>query len=245
MKQSFDICDKIIETESHSIEQILCSGPAVYTFLNPVSYIYAWKDKTLLEQFDGIFADGAILVRAIKVFYSEHITRRSCDMTSLIPVIFNYAARNNKSIYLVGSKQEEIVSALAVLKTTYPEASIAGFHNGYFEDEAHKEAVITDIVHSAKPDFLIVGMGIGKQEEFLTKAKSAGFGGVGFTCGGFIHQTAKGNENYYPKWVDVLNLRFLYRFLHEPHTRKRYIIASLVFPYYFIREWSGKVRRNS
>lgn len=34
-------------------------------------------------------------------------------------------------------------------------------------------------------------MGILAQENFLLKVKQAGFEGIGFTCGGFIHQTAK------------------------------------------------------
>ena len=41
------------------------------------------------------------------------------------------------------------------------------------------------------------------QENFLLKVKNAGYQGVGFTCGGFIHQTSKNEIDYYPAWVDV------------------------------------------
>lgn len=85
-------------------------------------------------------------------------------------------------------------------------------------------------------DFLIVGMGALMQEKFLLKVKNAGYQGVGFTCGGFIHQTSKNEIDYYPAWVDKTNLRFVYRMWKEPHTLKRYMMAGLLFPARFIAE---------
>lgn len=79
-------------------------------------------------------------------------------------------------------------------------------------------------------------MGILMQERFLLKVKEAGFKGIGFTCGGFIHQTAKNEIDYYPEWVNRMNVRFVYRMYKEPHTRKRYLQAALVFPARFICE---------
>ena len=81
-----------------------------------------------------------------------------------------------------------------------------------------------------------IGMGILMQEKFLLKVKDMRFQGVGFTCGGFIHQTAKNEIDYYPAWADRLNLRFIYRMYKEPHTRKRYLQAALLFPARFIFE---------
>ena len=64
----------------------------------------------------------------------------------------------------------------------------------------------------------------------------AGYQGISFTCGGFIHQTSKNEIDYYPAWVDKTNLRFVYRMWKEPHTRKRFLIAGLLFPAKFIAE---------
>ena len=86
------------------------------------------------------------------------------------------------------------------------------------------------------PDFLIVGMGVLMQERFLLKVRDSGYQGIGFTCGGFIHQTAKDEIDYYPGWVDRMNLRFLYRMYKEKHTRKRYIQTALFFPAKFVYE---------
>ena len=79
-------------------------------------------------------------------------------------------------------------------------------------------------------------MGALMQEKFLLKVKDAGYQGIGFTCGGFIHQTSKNEIDYYPAWVDKTNLCFLYRMWKEPHTRKRYLMAGFLFPARFIAE---------
>jgi N-acetylglucosaminyldiphosphoundecaprenol N-acetyl-beta-D-mannosaminyltransferase len=208
---------------------------SIYTFLNPVSYLDALKNKELFSHYDGIFADGALLVAAIKLLYGKKITRRSFDMTSVAPLLLDYSQNNHKSIYIVASKQEQVEKAVSIFQKRYPSLIIAGYRNGYFSNEEEQDVEARHIVE-VDPDFLIVGMGAIKQEEFLLKVKNAGFGGIGFTCGGFIHQTAKDQIDYYPAWIDRMNIRFLYRMWKEPHTRKRYFVAGLIFPARFVWE---------
>ena len=212
---------------------------SIYTFLNPVSYLDAIKHKGLFTQYDGIFADGGLLVKAVKFFYGKTIQRRSFDMTSLAPLLFDYAQDNGKSIAIVASKQESIEQAVKILIAKYPKLSILYFRNGYFNTNEEKMDTVHKIV-LLKPDFLIVGMGIVKQEDFLLKVKDAGYLGVGFTCGGFIHQIAKDKAEYYPEWIDKHGLRFIYRMYKEPHTRYRYFKTAFVFPIIFLRERLSK-----
>lgn len=229
------LVNKILSTEKYSVNQIFELKGKVYTFLNPVSYLTALDNKELFGQMDGIFADGGLLVKAIKMLYAKVVTRRSFDMTSMAPELFAYALEHDKTIYIVASKQEQVEKAVEIFQERYPEVNFAGYRNGYFssEEEMDKEAKhITEL----KPDFLIVGMGSLMQEKFLLKVKNAGYQGVGFTCGGFIHQTSRNEIDYYPAWVDKTNLRFVYRMWKEPHTRKRYVMAGLLFPVRFIAE---------
>ena len=229
------LVSKIISTESFSVNQIFENNGKAYTYLNPVSYLTALDNKELFSQLDGIFADGGLLVKAIKLVYGKQVTRRSFDMTSMAPELFAYVAKHGKTIYIVASKREQVEKAVEIFHERYPKATVAGDRNGYFanEDEVEQEAK-----HSTElnPDFLIVGMGALMQEKFLLKVKNTGYQGVGFTCGGFIHQTSKNEIDYYPAWVDKTNLRFVYRMWKEPHTRKRYVMAGLLFPARFIAE---------
>ncbi len=228
------LVEKIIQSDTLSTEEILEQEGRIYTFLNPVSYLSAMKERTVFETFDGIFADGALLVKSIRLLYGKTPKRRSFDMTSLAPSLFSHAEKNSKRIAIVASKQEEVKQAVVILRAQYPNLYITYWRNGYFtsanemKDEAHH---ITDIA----PDYLIVGMGTLLQEKMLLYMKAQGFTGIAFTCGGFIHQLC-GGKDYYPEWIDRYNLRFLYRMYKEPHTRSRYAKAAIVFPPLFTGE---------
>ena len=99
------IVDKLIYSDIVQSKKMFEKNASIYTFLNPVSYLDAIKHQELFTQFDGIFADGGLLVKAIELFYGKTIQRRSFDMTSLAPLLFNYAQDNGKSIAIVASKQ--------------------------------------------------------------------------------------------------------------------------------------------
>lgn len=229
------LVEKILYTESKGESSYFKEKGVIYSFLNPVSYLDALNYRDLFCKMDGLFADGSLLVAAINLLYGKQVTRRSFDMTSVAPQLFEYAQTNGKSIYIVASKQEQIEKAVAIYKERYPDVNIVGYRNGYFDNEDEKDKEAKHIVE-LNPDFLIVGMGAIAQEKFLLKVKEAGFMGIGFTCGGFIHQTASNMIDYYPAWIDRMNLRFLYRMYKEPHTRKRYVKAGSVFPVRFILE---------
>lgn len=228
------LVEKIFNTEKTASDVFSQKGK-VYTYLNPVSYLTALDNKELFLQMDGIFADGGLLVKAIKLLYGKQVTRRSFDMTSMAPELFAYAAGHGKTVYIVASKQEQVEKAVEIFRERYPKVKFAGYRNGYFASENEMDVEVKHIAE-LNPDFLIVGMGALMQEKFLLKVKDAGYQGVGFTCGGFIHQTSKNEIDYYPAWVDKTNLRFVYRMWKEPHTRKRYVMAGLLFPVRFIAE---------
>lgn len=229
----------IIKTNSNSLDELFKKRNKIYTFLNPVSYLTALDNKDIFSLFDGLYADGSILVTAIKLLYGEKVSRRSFDMTSLAPQLFEYAEKNGKTIFIVASKQEETEKAVKIIKKRYPQLIFAGYRNGYFsnEQEQNKEAAY---IAQLNPDFLIVGMGALMQEKFLLTVKKVGYQGIGFTCGGFIHQTSQNEIDYYPKWIDKLNLRFIYRMYKEKHTRKRYFTAAFIFPIRFLFEKLSK-----
>lgn len=226
---------KIMSTTPCYMEMFEDKGK-IYTFLNPVSYLDALKNRSLFDKFDGIFVDGKFLALAIKLFYWRTVERRSFDMTSIAPELFRYSEVHGKSIYIVAGKQCEVERAVAIFGKHYPKLNFAGYRNGYFNGEQEIDAEIQKIV-ALNPDYVVCGMGIIRQENFLSRLKSAGFKGVAFTCGGFISQTSMAEITYYPKIFDLLNLRFVYRMFKEKHTRKRYLRACFYFPVKFVWEW--------
>lgn len=224
---------KIIESDRLTNEDLIKQKATTCTFLNPVSYITAIKNERLFARFDNILVDGFILVAAIYLLYGVKIRRRSFDMTSLAAQLFNHALSEKKTIYLVGAPQEHIENSVRILLKQYHGMQIVGYRNGYFSstDAIQEEC---ERILRLNPDYIIIGMGTPLQEHFLLQLKASGYGGIGFTCGGFISQLSLKGIAYYPRWADKYNLRFLYRFYKEKHTRKRYLKAAFLFPLYFV-----------
>ena len=140
------LVNKILSTEKYSVNQIFESKGKVYTFLNPVSYLTALDNKELFGQMDGIFADGGLLVKAIKMLYAKVVTRRSFDMTSMAPELFAYVAKHGKTIYIVASKQEQVEKAVEIFRERYPKVKFAGYRNGYFASEQEMDEEAKHIV---------------------------------------------------------------------------------------------------
>ena len=67
------------------------------TFLNPFSYIVARKNIKHLSQFN-IEIDGGMLVVVLR-FFGLRVKRKSFDMTSLAPIVFENAIKNNQSVF--------------------------------------------------------------------------------------------------------------------------------------------------
>ncbi|MGV6830252.1 MAG: WecB/TagA/CpsF family glycosyltransferase [bacterium] len=199
------------------------------TFINPFSYLFFRKQLPLFSRFDIIFLDGILMVLLMRLI-SKNVKRLSFDMTSIAPKVFINAIENKRTIFFLGSKQDEIEAFVSQIKNIYQNLNIVGFSSGYFADEDDKQKKLNNIIE-LNPDLIIVGMGTPLQEEILLEIRDKGWGGTGFTCGGFFHQTGK-KINYYPKIFNTLNLRWVYRIYDEPKLFKRYFIQypkSIVF----------------
>lgn len=213
----------------------------IHAFLNPYTYLLLRKQTDLLSAFDTIHFDGIALCKIYDWFQIKKVVRRSFDMTSIARDVFQNAAATGKTIAIVGTAERTIDKAVEKLEDTFSvEVSLS--RHGYFESEADIQAFQAQILE-VDPDILIVGMGVIRQEKFLVDLKEKGWKGTGFTCGGFLHQTADRLE-YYPPIFDKLNLRWVYRIWKDPYVIRRYFIDYPKFLIYFTKDYrSWKKRR--
>lgn len=191
------------------------------TFLNPYSYLKARDSVEIFERF-RIGADGIFFVLYLRYFCGLKISRVSFDMTSLAPLVLADAEKKMKRVALVGTTEDSLKCAIDKIMKSYPEINIVSARNGYFSSAEERNEHL-DFLQKLDPQVLIVGMGTPLQERFISDLWSCGWRGVGYTCGGFLHQTSK-NIQYYPKWVDYFNLRWLYRIFDEPKLIRRYFL---------------------
>ena len=87
------------------------------TFLNPFSYIVARKNIKQLSQFN-IEIDGGMLGEVLR-FFGLRVKRKSFDMTSLAPIVFENAIKNNQSVFLMAIKQKLIMLLIKIFKINF------------------------------------------------------------------------------------------------------------------------------
>lgn len=195
-------------------------NPSSITFLNLHSLYLIEREIDLIDKLDFMFIDGILLKWFIEKSKRIKLKRVSFDMTSLAKHLFDFASKFKKTIYIIGGTKNDIEIAIENILAKYQDLNIVGFQSGYFKNKTEENNTILEIV-SKSPQIIIVGMGTPRQEHFLISLQKEGWNGLGFTCGAFIKQTAK-RLNYYPKVLDKLHLRWLYRLFDQPKLAKRY-----------------------
>lgn len=200
-----------------------------HTFVNPYSYLLLRKNPHLLDGIDYIHCDGIALVFLMRIF-GFSVPRMSFDGTSLAPVVFDDAQKRNKSIYFVGSLPGVAAKVVENVKLNFPEIDVMGYRSGFFASSAEYSDFLLEL-KNINPDILIVGMGTPAQEKFIVDLKLIGWSNTSYTCGGYLHQTAKKGSNYYPYFFDKFNCRWIYRIIDEPVLVKRYLF---MYPFFLI-----------
>jgi N-acetylglucosaminyldiphosphoundecaprenol N-acetyl-beta-D-mannosaminyltransferase len=199
----------------------------ITTFINPHSFYLKNKNSEylpLLNQFDMILPDGSGVQKAAEWFLKIPCERISFDSTSMALPVFEWCQKESKKMALIGGKPGIAEKAAKMLLNSFPSLPIAQILNGHIPAPALVEAILKE-----NPAVVLCGMGAPQQENFLILLKKSGWKGVGFTCGGYFDQLVNGIQ-YYPKFIDQNNLRWLYRLLKEPKRLwRRYFIEYQPF----------------
>lgn len=203
------------EFKSSSIKPRGC-----YSFLNFASLSAFFKSS---ENGDiSYYCDGFLMCTLVGIVKGKKIQRVSFDFTSIAEDVFQFAEKNQQSIFLLGSAEQEITAFQDKLLKRYPNIMVKGYRNGFFSEQEAQQLI--NHINELSVDIVIAGLGAGKQEQFILKLKRAGYQGCSFTCGGFIRQEAGSAGDYYPEWINRMGLRAFYRMYKEPHTIKRYLL---------------------
>lgn len=179
-------------------------------------------DNLLKDSDTCIVPDGIGIVKAANIL--GYSVKERVTGVELCQFLLEESARQKKSVFLFGSR-EEVVSVLAEkVKKEYPELLLAGYENGYVTD---KDAVFERIA-GLKPDVVLVALGIPQQElliyRHLPKFQKGVFIGVG---GSF--DVLSGMKKRAPQIFIKLNLEWLYRIMNEPQRIGRFYKSNVKF----------------
>jgi len=90
-----------------------------------------------------------------------------------------------------------------------------GVHHGYFDDPSPKADEITAAIAAFKPDILLVGMGMPRQEAWIVRNRAALGPCAIFSVGGAFDYEA-GVQIAAPRWLGRLGMEWLFRLATNP-----------------------------
>ena len=198
------------------------------------------KMKKIVNSCGIINADGASVVLASK-YLKKPLPERVAGIDLMMDLI-KLSANKKYSIYLLGAKQEVVEKTEDVLKTKFPNLIISGIHNGYFKKEEWKD--ISKELKDKKPDFVFVGITSPIKEYLIEYLQNDGNNCVFMGVGGSF-DVISGNIPRAPKWMQKMNLEWLFRTMQEPKRLfKRYFVGNRVFIKAIIKEKKQQKKDN-
>lgn len=187
---------------------------------NPEMLWLAGKDaelRTALQGADMCLPDGVGDLLAAKLLGTPLKER-----VSGIDFAAELLSRLHGTVYLLGAKPGVAERAAYSIGEQWPSVCVVGVSDGYYSDE---QAVI-DAIRQAKPDFLMVCLGMGRQEKFM--AGLAGSPEIGLMAGlGGTLDVLAGDVKRAPDLFIRNKIEWLYRFACQPYRIKRLLRIPL------------------
>ena len=143
------------------------------------------------------------------------------------------ASKEGYRVYYLGACEEVVKKVIDIHQKQYPNLQIAGYSNGYFNQEDCSK-IIEDI-RLSQSDMLFAAFPSPSKELWLDKHKYAmnvplliGVGGSFDVLSGKIKRA--------PTWLQKMGLEWFYRWLAEPRRLfKRYFLGNIQFLLYVIK----------
>ena len=190
--------------------------------------------RSIMENANLIIPDGVGVSLATKILY-RYPTDRVPGFDLFIEVL-KLAQKKKYTIYLLGGREEIEKNAISILRKMYRDLRIAGYHNGYFDDDKP----IIDEINSFKPDMVFVALGLPKQEKWIYANRNKLNVKLLMGVGGSFDVIA-GTAKLAPAFWRNNGFEFVYRLLVDPKRFRR----QIVFPKFLLLILLTRVKLRS
>ncbi len=190
------------------------------------------EDKGLREFFaaaDVVFCDGAgvrLAARMLGARLPQRIT-----YADWLPRLASLAEERGFSLFFLGARPGVAGEAARRLHRSHPDLTIAGVRHGFFDHRVgspENEEVVARI-NAARPDVLLLGLGMPLQERWLMENGRRLDFGVALT-GGAVFDYASGRLRRGPRLLTDNGFEWLARLLVEPRRLwRRYLLGNPLF----------------
>ncbi|MHA2636536.1 MAG: WecB/TagA/CpsF family glycosyltransferase [bacterium JZ-2024 1] len=142
-----------------------------------------------------------------------------------IDLFLELLRRGKRKFFFLGSQKEVVEKAVTKAKEQFPTTEVAGWHSGYFCDEEK----VCRLIQKSGADFLVLGMGIPRQERFIYQHYYPEAGITILTVGGGI-DILGGKVKRAPVWMQNMGMEWLYRIGSQPSRTIRFIRSFHALP---------------
>jgi N-acetylglucosaminyldiphosphoundecaprenol N-acetyl-beta-D-mannosaminyltransferase len=157
------------------------------------------------------------------------------SLMDMFPQLMEHAAKRAWTVVYVGSSQEVVDKARARLNRDFPGLDIS-LYNGYFVDDER----LIQTINRLRPDLLLVGMGMPRQEEWLLAHMDDLDVAVATQAGATLDYFA-GAQARPPAWLSDAGLAWFYRLVHDPRRLwRRYLLEPWALLLPTLKLWSRR-----
>ena len=229
-------------TKHEIVEKILefsLTGKGKFiTYLNAHCINISFSDyeyRDILQKADLVYAGGQGIVWATK-FLGTPLPER-VNILDFFNILSQKLIEKRVKIYLLGSYIDVVKKAEEVLKSKG--LNIIGSSSGFFD--AIKEKEIIQEIKALKPDILIIGMGVPKQEKWVNRYSYDLNVNLCWAVGAAF-EWLSGIKKRAPRWMIRYGFEWLHRLYQDPSRFwKRYLIGNPLFVYYVFKDKFKKI----
>lgn len=239
MTQFFEKLFKGSQTDFYAIlkDHLLNEKPMFLVTANPEIFMKSETDNAiaglLADDATTIIADGYGIVKASEMLGFPIAGR--IPGVEVAETLFDMGNTHQKSIFLLGAKEEVMNALCKILTDRYPNLTVCGAVNGYVQD---KDAVF-DEIKKLQPDIVLVGLGVPAQEKLIYKHLKDFRKGIFVGVGGSFDVLSE-TKRRAPKFFIDHNIEWLYRIAKEPSRIKRFYESNIKFIFAVQRKKSRK-----
>ena len=188
--------------------------------------------REVTSQFDFFIPDGMPLIWLLN-HRGANLTDRVYGPTFMRHCVVRSPAPFKH--YLLGGSEECLARLRERLIAEQPNLNIVASRHGYFG--AADEPEILREINSLSPDFIWVGLGTPKQQEWIHRHKALIARGV-ILAVGFAFDVNAGTKADAPAWMQRRGLTWLFRIVSEPRRLlMRYVRYNSLFLFYLAKDF--------
>tara|TARA_B100001564_G_scaffold230815_1_gene194888 strand:+ start:93981 stop:95855 length:1875 start_codon:yes stop_codon:yes gene_type:complete len=226
MRETLQKVKSCISSRSHISHSVVNAGKLV-------SIQTDMELRKSVNSCELVNADGQAVVWASRIL-GKPIVERVAGI-DLMENLVELAFKNKYKIFFFGAKERVVSKIVEKYENLYSNDIVAGYRNGYFNEDEEKE-IVTSIVNS-NAQILFVAISSPAKEIFLHRNKEP-LRKVPFVMGvGGSFDVISGNLKRAPLWIQALGFEWFFRLAQEPKRMwKRYLIGNIRFVLLIFKE---------